>query len=75
MWPNPQFPADLIIFTEEILNGKLRFLYSVYSEHCQISEMECFAKKINSFTLLIISAKQSILDILQGSKYASESIQ
>ena len=25
MWPNPQFPADLITFTEEILNGKLRF--------------------------------------------------
>ena len=25
MWPNPQFPADLVTFTEEILNGKLRF--------------------------------------------------
>ena len=25
MWPNPQFPADLITFTEEILNGKLHF--------------------------------------------------
>ena len=22
MWPNPLFPADLVIFTEEILNGK-----------------------------------------------------
>ena len=28
MWPNPQFPAALIIFTEEILNGKLHFLRS-----------------------------------------------
>ena len=28
MWPNPQFPADLITFTEEILNAKLRFLCS-----------------------------------------------
>ena len=28
MWPNQQFPADLITFTEEILNGKLHFLYS-----------------------------------------------
>ena len=28
MWPNPQFPADLITFTEEILNEKLHFLYS-----------------------------------------------
>ena len=26
MWPNPQFPADLVTFTEEILNGKLHFL-------------------------------------------------
>ena len=26
MWPNPQFPPDLVKFTEEILNGKLRFM-------------------------------------------------
>ena len=25
MWPNPQIPADLVTFTEEILNGKLDF--------------------------------------------------
>ena len=25
MWPNPQFPGDLVTFTEEILNGKLHF--------------------------------------------------
>ena len=29
MWPNPLFPADLVTFTEEILNGKLYFLCSV----------------------------------------------
>ena len=29
MWPNPQFPADLVTFTEEIVNGKLQFLCSV----------------------------------------------
>ena len=28
MWPNPQFPADLVTFTEEILDGKLDFLCS-----------------------------------------------
>ena len=28
MWPNPQFPAELVTFTEEILNGKLHFLCS-----------------------------------------------
>ena len=25
MWTSPQFPADLITFTEKILNGKLIF--------------------------------------------------
>ena len=29
MWPNAQFPADLITFTEEILKGKLYFLCRV----------------------------------------------
>ena len=29
MWPNPQETADLVTFTEEVLNGKLHFLYSV----------------------------------------------
>ena len=28
MLPNPQFPADLVTFTEEILNRKLHFLCS-----------------------------------------------
>ena len=28
MWPNPQFPVDLVTFTEEILNGKFNFLGS-----------------------------------------------
>ena len=32
MCPNPQFPADLVTFTEEILNGKLHFLCSVRLE-------------------------------------------
>ena len=26
MWLNTQFPTDLVTFTEEILNGKFRFL-------------------------------------------------
>ena len=29
MWPNPQFPVDLVTFTEDILNGKLHVLGSV----------------------------------------------
>ena len=44
MWPNPKETADLVTFTEEILNGKLRFLCSDYSyeilkryENCHIN--------------------------------------
>ena len=29
MWPNPQFPVNLVTFTEEILNEKLNSLCSV----------------------------------------------
>ena len=28
MWPNPQESADLVTFTEGILNGKHHFLYN-----------------------------------------------
>ena len=31
MCPNPQETADLVTFTEEILNAKLHFLCSVYT--------------------------------------------
>ena len=27
MWPNPEFPADMVTFTEEILTGKCNFLF------------------------------------------------
>ena len=32
MWPNPQFSADLVTFTEQILNRKLHFLCSVIAD-------------------------------------------
>ena len=31
MWPNPQFPADFITFTEEILNGTLFSAVIIFS--------------------------------------------
>ena len=36
MWPNLQFPADLVRFTEEIVNEKLHFLCSVSSLFCSL---------------------------------------
>ena len=38
MWPNPQFPAGLVIFTEETLNEKLHFLCSVTSSSTNVND-------------------------------------
>ena len=40
MWPNPQKTADLVTLTEEILNGKLHFLWValVYPDENQIDD-------------------------------------
>ena len=35
MCPNPQFPADFVTFTGEILNGKLHFLSSYVADYLQ----------------------------------------
>ena len=42
-----------------------------YSEHWQTSKMECFAKIVNSWKLLTFFVKHAILDVWQGSEYAS----
>ena len=46
MWPNPQETADLVTFTEEILNGKLHFLCS---DHSNTGSFFCnMLPKVNS---------------------------
>ena len=42
----------------------------MYLEPCQTSKIECLTKKVNRFKPLTIFAKQSILDVWQGSGYA-----
>ena len=44
MWPNPQFPADLVTFTEEIFNGKLHFSCSVLSSNQKLKVALAFQK-------------------------------
>ena len=39
MWPNPQFPPDLVTFTREILNRKLHFLRSDLSVYRQVIDL------------------------------------
>ena len=49
MWPNPQETADLVIFTEEIINGKAHFLCSdivlIYGTH-SVSTYTKFSEKL-----------------------------
>ena len=48
MWPNPKETADLVTFTEEILNGKLHFL-------CGVIVKAMFNKWIKSKKIIICS--------------------
>ena len=50
MWPNPQETADLVTFTEEILNGKVHFLWKQILE--MISQKWSFFKYQETFTKL-----------------------
>ena len=43
-----------------------------YSEPCQRSKIEVFAKIVKGFSFLTIFAKSSILDVCQDSELASE---
>ena len=50
MWPNPHETADSIIFTEEILNGKLRLLCSVTKRQQQVNILTEYSNKIGGST-------------------------
>ena len=50
MWPNPQFPANLFTFTEEILKGKLHF--------CAVSEFLIKSYREGKNTKIILSMLQ-----------------
>ena len=70
MWPNPQFPADLVTLTEEIVYGKLHFFCAVLiyinsldirsviwrrSLSCQ-EERKFGVSRITNIVILIISS-------------------
>ena len=48
------------------------FITQAYSEPCQTSKIERFAKIVNVFQPLTTFAKRTILDVWQGSEYPSE---
>ena len=75
MWPNPQKTADLVTFTEEILNGKLHFLcshtldnqwlhqYSNKSENCMQGAPSSLPRDERGSGLLVTV---SVLDIMRN---------
>ena len=69
MWPNPQFypqfPADLVTFNEEILNGKLNFLCSAVSLFAVLTK-DIYGVQMSSFfdkvpCLLLIFENSSLV--------------
>ena len=49
MWPNTQFPVDLAIFTEEIVNGKLHFFAALQEFRAQSAMAKVFVKYVKNF--------------------------
>ena len=49
MWQNPEFPANLVTFTEEILNRKLYILCSAYFAY---KRMIMLKKYVNSMGVI-----------------------
>ena len=60
-------------FLNYLITGSLSdaSITEAYSEHCQTSRMERFMKIVNGQKPLTIFAKCSILNVWQGSEYAS----
>ena len=77
------FHRILLCFFRSILICLLKLLYFIYivmlisetySEPCETSKVELFAKIVNGLESLTIFVKNSILGIWQGSEYGSRSI-
>ena len=65
------FPADLVTFTEEILNGKFHFLctHMFTNKNTRFKSLFRALKKNMRCSLL---QNSSIVDVWQGTKYTSE---
>ena len=60
MWPNPQLPADLVTFTEEILN----FLWSAITQY---SETEHYMALFISYNFLcsVLWKSKKLMELLE----------
>ena len=74
MWPNPQFPtADLVTFTEEILNEKLHFLCSDGAALKYSKVRQSLYNKLGHLVRLakLINVYNKLSDVLQTGKTLS----
>ena len=80
MRPNPQKNADLVAFTQEILNGKLHFFCSVTSTNCFLNMLGIKQGKFQKFfeqikNLKLWKIQQINWDINQLSLHCVRSVQ
>ena len=73
MCPNPQFLADLVTFTEEILNGKLHFLCSdCYKEWTEWIHIQIiFGKLVAVYLSSLLSNFYGIISYSFGKSHAN----
>ena len=71
MWPNLQFLADLVTFTEEILNGKFHFLCS---EKCTKRKFNLQPVSRRLGEMIFKKKKIQILLIFKNKQFASFSL-
>ena len=58
----PQFPADLVTFTEEILNGKLHFFVQCLLER-NIAFLKNFSQKVDVVQKYLLGKSSSSVDV------------
>ena len=60
MSPNPQFPADLVVFTEEILSEKLHFLCSRRLQMQDAFLLECC---LSGYVNSVVKSGVEVIDV------------
>ena len=58
MWPNPLKTADLVTFTDEVLNEKLQFLRSEISNSVPNSPIRLKVSRLYKLNIYLVNNKQ-----------------
>ena len=56
MWPNPKEIADMVTFTEEIINGKIRFFLQWQFFASQKVNSYCYKRVMISMLLYVLQS-------------------